>query len=67
MEPHIVLSDLKGAGNFCHSGARIWFKNHNIPWNDLLTGKVTIRTIEAFNDPLANKVASYAKKRQGLA
>lgn len=65
-EPHIVLSDLKGSGNFCHSGARIWFKDHGIPWSNLLNGRVTIKELEEFKDPLADKVINYAKKRQGL-
>lgn len=65
-EPHIVLSDLKGAASFCNAGARIWFQDHNIPWSDLLNGKVTIRQLESLHDPLANRVIEYAKKRQGL-
>lgn len=63
-EPCITLSDLKAAANYCHGGARVWFKQHNIPWSNLLAGKVTIKQIEAQNDPLGNRVVAYAKARQ---
>lgn len=65
-EPCIVLSDLKGAAQYCHEGARVWFREHNLSWNDLLLGKITIRELEALHDPLANRVIEYSKQRQGL-
>lgn len=48
--------------NLCMGGARLWFKSHNLNWNDFLSDGLPISQLEAMNDTFADQVCKLARK-----
>lgn len=62
-EPIIVtVADVR-ACNLCVRGARQWFSLHGLDFSTFLIHGYPIETIEATNDALGTKVATYARAR----
>ncbi len=48
--------------NLCSSGARYWFKQHNLSWHEFLTTGLSAEVLEATGDELAFRVTKIARQ-----
>lgn len=59
-EEIIRMRDIRGAG-LCSSGAREFFKAHDIEWSNFLKNGVPLSTIAAIDDYQAAKVVRFVQ------
>ena len=50
------------ATRLCTKGARAWFEQHGLSWDDFLDNGITFERLEALDDALANRVMATARK-----
>lgn len=46
----------------CLAGARAWFPVHGMPWTEFLKEGCSVEFLEATGDPMALKVAAFARE-----
>lgn len=46
----------------CAAGARMFFKRHNLDWNDFLTNGISSAEVEAIGDPIAMRAVVVARE-----
>lgn len=46
----------------CMSGARAWFKRHDLAFEDCRRGQLTVDQVEATGDALGLRVAAFARE-----
>jgi len=59
----ITLKDVRRL-NYCSSGARAWFKRHDLDWLDFLRNGIPASKMLATNDALAAKLVEFVKNGQ---
>lgn len=62
----ITIDDVRAAG-FCVSGARGWFRQHGIPFNDFLKNGIEAGDLIARGDHLAVEVVERKRQRESAS
>lgn len=55
------------AARLCMRGARNWFAQHGLDWNDFLTNGLPADAVRALNDPFADRTLAAAEAENGKA
>ena len=50
------------AAKLCTSGAREWFRRHDLDWNAFLRDGLPVTTLEALHDAMADKAIAEARR-----
>lgn len=61
----ITISDIRKVG-FCARGARKWFPQHGIPFNEFLANGISAQALVDTGDELAIRVVTAKIEREGL-
>lgn len=55
---------IRAAPTLCMSGARRWFKAHDLDWSDFLTNGIPASVLGQWGDPLAERAIEQARAEE---
>lgn len=60
---HVYVRDIRAA-RICLSGARKWFRDHDLSWQEFVRDGIAAGRLEATGDSLAFRVTTMARRRE---